>query len=131
MSNDLYDPNNVDMHLPDENFIDAEPTTKSLPLMPIILFGAILLLIGILGALLWWGSTFFTLPTVASPEPVATRPTAEQNNEPESANAEANVQVLDTLSTSNELPAIKADLFGTTIEGIDSEITAIDQALGL
>ena len=127
----IYDPNNVEMHMPEDNYIESEPTTNTIPLMPIILIGVILLLIGILGGLLWWGSTFFSPISVATPEPVATRPTAEQNNEPESTNAEADVQVIRTLSPSNELSAIKADLFATDVDSVDKEMSVIDQTLGL
>ena len=129
-SHDIYDPNSVEMKMPQDGFVESEPETKQIPLMPIILFGVILILIGILGALLWWGSQFLTGPEVASPTPVATRPTAAENNEPESTNAEADLTVIQALSTSDEITAIEADLFGTDIEGLDPEITTLNQIFG-
>lgn len=126
-SRNIYDPNKVDMKMPEDNFLETEPTTTSIPLMPIILFGVILVLIGILGGLLWWGSQFFTTPEVASPTPIATRPTAEENNEPESENAEAAVSTLEAQSTSLELESIEADLINTNLDILDSELNVINQ----
>ncbi|MEL6805220.1 MAG: hypothetical protein AAFO91_15725, partial [Bacteroidota bacterium] len=121
---DLYDPNSVEMRLPDTPVKEVEETKAQIPLMPIILFGLVLILIGLLGGLLWWGSTFFMTPAIVTPEPIITRPTAEENNEPESSNAEAEVDVLNALSTSNELSAIESDLFGTEIDSLDKELQA-------
>ena len=110
--NNLYDPNDVEMKMPEENFFATDEPTKTISVLPIAIFAIIIVLIGILGALLWWGSELFKLNSYAPPAPVATRPTAEQNNEPESTTAEAQVETLQAVSTSDDIYAIKADLDG-------------------
>ena len=117
--------------MPEEDFLETEPATKTLPSMPLILFGVILLLIGILGGLLWWGTQIINTAPEANPVPTATRPTPEENNEPESNNAEADVQIINTVSSSDQVEAIMADIESTDIETLDKELTTIDNELGL
>ena len=55
--------------------------------------------------------------------------TAEENNEPESTTADAQVQALETVSTSNEIEAIEADIESTDLDELDAELEAIDAEL--
>ncbi len=92
-----------------------------------VLFLLVVLLIGILGGMYYW---FIVLQNQTSnPVAVPVRPTAEQNNEPESTTAEAQVEALNTVSTSDELNAIEADLESTSLDGLEAELQAIEAEL--
>ena len=104
--------------------IETTPTTSILSLPIIILLT--LILVAILGGFYYWYT--LVMKEVAA-IPVATRPTAEQNNEPESTTAEARTQTTDVVSTSDELTSIRADIDSTHLEDLDSEIPAIESEL--
>lgn len=91
---------------------------------PIIIL-LFLILVAILAGLFYW----YLL--VAKPEAIPTqlRPTAMQNNEPESTTAEARTEVMDVVSTSDELSAIKADLESTYLGDLTTEINPIKAEL--
>jgi len=92
-----------------------------------VLFILVVLLIGILGGMYYW---FVVLQNQATtPVPVPVRPTAEQNNEPESTNAEAEVESMGALSTSDEITAIEADLESTLLNNLDAELLQIEAEL--
>jgi hypothetical protein len=57
------------------------------------------------------------------------RPTAEQNNEPESSTAEARTEIMNVVSTSDELSTIEADAKSTNLEDLNSEISPIETEL--
>lgn len=95
--------------------------------LPVILGVIIVLLVLLLGGLYLWGSTLNAVPE--QPMDQNTRPTAEQNNEPESDTADAQVQALETVSTSNELNAIDADVESTNLDQLDAELNTIDTEL--
>ncbi|MAZ29671.1 hypothetical protein CL655_00085 [bacterium] len=82
-----------------------------------LLVAIIFVLIAILVALLLW---LYQLRQVAD-EPVITptRPTAEQNDEPESTTAEAAAAAQQVMSPSTELSSIETDLNGTQIVDLD------------
>ncbi|MCA9366387.1 hypothetical protein KC722_02295 [Candidatus Kaiserbacteria bacterium] len=116
------------IHLPDSEVLETEPTTGRLP-MTIILIGLVIILIGILGGLIWWGRELLLQSTPPAVVPIATRPTAEENNEPESTKAEAEVETLGAMSTSDEIDAIESDLIGTNVDSLDAELPAIEAEL--
>ncbi len=89
----------------------------------------ITLLIIILAGLYVWGKMLSEQIVPANPTTEIERPTAEENNEPESTNAEAEVETLDALSTSDEISAIEADLRATDATNMDAEITAVEAEL--
>jgi len=95
---------------------------------PVILFIGILLLAILVGLVLW----FMSMQNNNTPEPAPaldTRPTPEENNEPESTTAEAQTDNLETVSTSDEISAIEADLEATDLEALDAELNAIEAEL--
>jgi len=92
--------------------------------LPIVLGVIIVLLVLILAGLYLWGTTLEGTPMPATSDSL--RPTAEENNEPESTTADAQVQALETVSTSNSLDAIEADVDSTALDAIDAELGAID-----
>ncbi len=63
-------------------------------------------------------------------EEIPLRPTADTNQEPESATAYAQVDSLNTMSTSDELGAIEADLESTNLDSLTREMNAIQAELG-
>ncbi len=88
------------------------------------ILGVALLFI-LVGLFLWYKSS----QIVPAPEPVPTRPTPEMNNEPESTTAEAQVESLGAMSTSDELGAIEADLESTSLDSLESELIQIETEL--
>lgn len=119
-----------EMKMPEESPLDvvtaaAEDKASQLG---VILGILIVVLVLILGGLYIWGSTLSQAPA-PTPENVPTRPTAEENNEPESTNAEAEVETMGALSTSNEIEAIEADIESTDLDALDAELDAIDAEL--
>lgn len=90
----------------------------------------IVVLILILGGLYIWGTMMAKDVVDGSYQnPAAERPTAEENNEPESDEAEAEVETMGALSTSDEIEAIEADLESTNLDELDAELNAIDAEL--
>ena len=61
--------------------------------------------------------------------PTIERPTAAENNEPESTTAEARTEVLNIVSTSDELSAIEADIEATVINDIGADLATIEAEL--
>ena len=86
-----------------------------------ILAVLIILLIIIFGGLYLWGGMLF--------KDAAVPPTAIVNNAPETPRAAADAQILDTLSPSDELDAIEADLGSTNLDSFDVDLTTIDAEL--
>lgn len=104
--------------------IETASTTSIISLPIIILL--VLILVAILGGFYYW---YTLVMKEAAAVPVATRPTAEQNNEPESTTAEARTATTDVVSTSDELTSIRADVDSTHLEDLDNEIPAIESEL--
>jgi flagellar basal body-associated protein FliL len=100
------------------------PAGESILSAPIIIL-LFLILVAILAGLLYW----YLLVTKPSMLPGTLRPTAEQNNEPESTTAEARTGVMDVVSTSDELSAIKADLESTFLGDLNAEVQPIKAEL--
>lgn len=78
----------------------------------------------ILGLILWYQKDANTIQPI-TPQ----RPSAAQNNEPESTTAEAEVESLSALSTSDEIPALEADLESTNLSSLTSDLNQIDAIL--
>lgn len=104
----------------------AEPEQRSSVTLLVLGVLVVLLALILVGLYLW--STMLQNETPPPSEP-ATRPTAKENNEPESNNAEADVQALETMSTSDELSAIEADIESTDLDDIDAEMNQIEAEL--
>lgn len=88
----------------------------------------VIVLVLILGGLYLWGTTLQNeTPTPYIPS--VERPSAEANNEPESTNAEADVETMSAVSTSDEIEAIEADIESTELDELDAELDAIEAEL--
>jgi hypothetical protein len=108
--------NNFEMKVP-ENLNESHHVHLGLILGILILALAL-----ILGGLFFWGS-MINEQAEPTPEPVIV------NNEPETPRAVADQQLFETLSPSDELDAIDADLSSTNLESLDTDIAAIDAEL--
>jgi len=73
----------------------------------------------ILGGLYLWGSMLEESENQARVEKVI------PNNEPETSRAVADKQIMGTVSSSDEIAAIEADLLSTNLEGLDAELDQI------
>lgn len=78
-----------------------------------LLIGIILALVLILVGLVGW--LYMMQQATPTQTPTPTRPTAAENNEPESSTAEAAATTQAALSPSTELDAIETDVAGTDI----------------
>lgn len=89
-----------------------------------ILILLVALLIAVLAGMYYW-LTVMQANTAIAPS-VISRPTAAENNEPESTTAEAQVEMMQAVSSSDEINAIEADLESTNLDSLDAELNAID-----
>ena len=128
-NNPIIEPNfdGEAMKLPTVSAHYATPTARSATIisLPIIILLS-LILVAILGGFYYWYTLVVQEATTIN---TATRPTADENNEPESTTAEARTETMDVVSTSDELSAIRADLDSTHLEDLDLEIPAIESEL--
>ena len=92
---------------------------------PLLWLMILLLLIILVGMFFWYN----TLQQTVEQDPRPARPTAEQNREPESRNAQTDVMILQTLSTSDTLEVLKNDLDNTNLSNLTSELEIIDREL--
>ncbi len=82
----------------------------------------IIVLVIILGGLYLWGGMLVEQTPVVEEQII--------NNEPETPRATADQQILETLSPSDELDAIEADITSTNLDSLDADLTSIDVELG-
>lgn len=52
-----------------------------------------------------------------------------ENNEPETPRAQADAQILNTVSSSDSLGALEADIMSTNLDSLDAELTAMENEL--
>lgn len=103
------------------------PKTDTLINGPLLLMLTVLLVL-ILTAMFYW----FTTMTDDRPVTQAIeRPSALENNEPESTTAEAQTEIMLTTSTSDTISAIEADLGATSFDSLDAEMIAIEAELDI
>lgn len=93
---------------------------------PMILGTLIFVLLLVLAGLYYWHDLITRTPIVIS---TSNRPTAAENQEPESTTARADTDALEVLSTSDEIPALEADIEGTNLETLERELNTIDAEL--
>lgn len=103
------------MHIPKE----YEHAPKKVHTGPILAVIIILLLIVLMGLYLWGGTLSKDVPLFP--------PTV--NNEPETPRAIADLQILQTVSSSDELSALEADIMSTNLDGLDTEMSLVEAEL--
>lgn len=91
-----------------------------------ILVLLVVLLIAILGGMYRW---FVILNNEVPTINAGLRPSAAENNEAESTTAEARVEAMGVVSSSDEIPAIEADIESTDLDSMESELDAIEAEL--
>ncbi len=92
----------------------------------VILGVLIVVLVIMLGGLYLWGASLSQQET-----PQIERMPDIVNNEPETPRANADVQMLRTVSSSDELDAIEADIESTNLNTLGSELDEIGRELGV
>ena len=123
------DLSNEEMKMPENmgtHIVQKAPSNT--PVNGIIIAVLAVLLILILGGMYYWFSQLTEQASTLN-APAIERPSAQENNEPESTTAEAAVETQQALSTSDEITAIEADIAATDLDGLDSELNAIDAEL--
>jgi hypothetical protein len=117
-----------EMKMPENGTMTPATTKKDpSPVNGLVIALLAILLIAILAGMYYWFSQLTT--AVEEPAPAVERPSAAENNEPESTTAEAAVETQGALSTSDEISAIEADIEATDLDGLDAELNAIDAEL--
>ncbi len=106
----------TEMHMPTP--VGAVRHSHTGPILGILVIALVLIFIG----LYLWGGMLG--PQV---EPIQEVPIV--NNEPETPRAVADQAILETLSPSDEVSAIEADLSSTNFDSLDAELTTIDAEL--
>lgn len=111
------------MRMPEQSHAYEPESVTNGPILILL----VALLLAVLGSMFYW----FTMLGKDSPviSPTVLRPTKEQNNEPESTTAEAQAEAYGVVSTSDEVPAIEADIEGTNLDSLDAELDAIEAEL--
>lgn len=108
-----------------ENELTAAVHTESIANGPILVL-LVILLLAILGGMYRW---FILLDNDIPAIPASLRPSAEENNEPESTGAEARAEAMGVVSNSSEIPAIEADIDSTDLDTLESELNSIEAEL--
>jgi hypothetical protein len=88
-----------------------------------ILGALIVILVLILGGLYLWGAMLAEeARTLEEAPPII-------NDEPETPRAEVDRQIMNTVSSSDDLGAIEADLVGTSLDSLDTELNTLTEEL--
>lgn len=95
-----------------------KPITHNGPTLAIL----IIILIVILGGMYLWGGMLGEQPAEVTPL---------LNNEPETPRAKTDVEILGTLSPSDELGAIEADIQNTNLDSVESDMNTIDAEINI
>jgi uncharacterized protein HemX len=82
----------------------------------------LIVLVIILGGMYLWGASLDQQERYAEPRAI-------ENDEPETARAEADVQILKTVSSSDTMDAIEADLESTNLDTLDAELGEMGREL--
>ncbi len=112
-----------EMNVPEE-FTQEEHLSHLGPILGVL----IVVLVLILGGLYLWGATLSEGPQHMDTAE-ETAPREIENKEPETPRAEADTQILETVSSSDEIEAIETDIDNTNLDTLDAEMEAIDAEL--
>lgn len=102
--------------------IDSIEHASHLRVMLIVL--VVVLILMVVGLFLW-----NHVITQDGQEKERNSPRTIENNEPEALRADTDTQILNTVSTSDTIDAIEADLKSTNLDNLDQELTEIGQEL--
>lgn len=105
------DPNKTTMYTPES----VDTSAHNGPVLGII----VIVLVLIFGGLYLWGSEL-RKEEAMMPQPQII------NNEPETPRAEADIEILNTMSPSDDLAAIEADISSTDLDSINADLNTVD-----
>ncbi len=109
--------------MPENNFESQVPfSEKHHRHIAPVLGALIVILVLILGGLYLWGAMLAEEARVIETPPII-------NDEPETPRAEVDRQIMNTVSSSDDLGAIEADLIGTSLDSLDTELNTLEQEL--
>ena len=134
---------NVELKMPEENFLGTEPQPKKSSFwVKFLLILIVLLMMGLAGALWWFKDDILNrlLPPIPSPtlEPsisTTTEPVKQEEVEtvPEPkvilSNFEIELQAINKVSESDEVEAIESDFNNTDLDGLDEDFQAMEEAI--
>jgi hypothetical protein len=113
------------MKMPTERFgnvvTSSEPKTAHTFIVLLLLA-----LLAILGGLIYW---YYLGQNLAELTPTPTRAPLERNNEPETPTATAQTDSFGAMSNSDEISTIEADIEGTSLDSLESELGQIEAIL--
>ena len=114
--------NNKEQNLEEEMKMPDAPLTESHHSKVGLILGVlIIILVLVLAGVYLWGGLRVEETSIQE-QPIV-------NNESETPNTEEDAQIFETLSPSDELDAIEADLDGTNLDSLENDLTAIDAEL--
>jgi cytoskeletal protein RodZ len=113
------------MKIPSTAIPKSEPVKNTSLVNGQILLLLLAILVALLGGIYYWYTILMSTPVLET----STRPSVEENNEPESQTAEARTSATDVVSTSDELDAIAADLQSTEFTTFNETLTAVETEL--
>lgn len=119
-----YTPEEIEQPVPGtEDSFEAppEPEGESANLIVIVAVLVVVFVLALVGLYIW-GS-------MLSSEPEANELRVIENNEPETVRADADVQILETVSTSDTIEAIEADIESTNLDSLENELNMIEAEL--
>ncbi len=87
----------------------------------------IVLLVTILGGIYLWGSSLRSLDETTNQMPPEEKPF--DNKEPETPRAATDAEIYETVSPSDELSAIEADIESTNLDILDTDLSTIGHEL--
>jgi hypothetical protein len=126
MEDQRQESSSIDTNLtrqPEENLIETHHQRMG-PILGIML----LMLALILGGLYLWGAQLAKTDRIMDKVDELER-VPFQNNEPETPRAAADAQILETVSPSDELTAIEADLESTSLSSLTDGLTEAESEL--
>ncbi len=104
----------------------TEPVhTESIANGPILVLLVVLLLAILGGMYRWFILLDNDVPTISA----GLRPSASENNEPESTTAEARAEAMGVVSNSTEIQVIESDIESTDLDSLESELDSIEAEL--
>lgn len=116
----MNEPQNNDQNMPmttPESLYGEKHHSHLGPILGVL----IIMLVLILGGLYLWGG-MLSKEAATDQDPIV-------NNEPETPRAEADMEIMGTVSSSDELSAIEADVESTNLDSLDSDLTAAEAEL--
>ncbi len=115
-----------EMKLPEEDISTDADDTQPQNSSGVVIFILFAILAAVLVGMYFWYEASTTIPQTTNE---ASRPTLEENKEPETTTATAQTESFNAMSTSDEITAIEADLESTDLDNLEAEMLQIEAEL--